>query len=95
MANRETPVKILPAETPSTAVASLASGSREPAGQLIHRSDEPGPASRGESFYGWRVVAAAFTVAVFGWGTGFYGPQSIWRLFANRAAGQSHSCRER
>jgi MFS family permease len=25
-------------------------------------------------FYGWRVVAAAFTVAVFGWGTGFYGP---------------------
>jgi len=74
VANRETPVKILPAETPSTAVASLASGSREPAGQLIHRSDEPGPASRGESFYGWRVVAAAFTVAVFGWGTGFYGP---------------------
>ncbi len=25
-------------------------------------------------FYGWRVVVAAFTVAVFGWGTGFYGP---------------------
>ncbi len=25
-------------------------------------------------FYGWRIVAAAFTVAVFGWGTGFYGP---------------------
>lgn len=25
-------------------------------------------------FFGWRVVAAAFTVAVFGWGTGFYGP---------------------
>jgi MFS family permease len=24
-------------------------------------------------FYGWRVVAAAFTVAVFGWGTGLYG----------------------
>ncbi|SEC21332.1 Cyanate permease [Rhizobiales bacterium GAS188] len=26
------------------------------------------------SFYGWTVVAAAFVVAVFGWGVGFYGP---------------------
>jgi hypothetical protein len=26
------------------------------------------------SFYGWRVVAAAFVLAVFGWGLGFYGP---------------------
>jgi MFS family permease len=25
-------------------------------------------------FYGWTVVAAAFVVAVFGWGVGFYGP---------------------
>lgn len=25
-------------------------------------------------FDGWRVVAAAFVVAVFGWGLGFYGP---------------------
>lgn len=25
-------------------------------------------------FFGWRVVAADFTLAVFGWGTGFYGP---------------------
>lgn len=25
-------------------------------------------------FYGWRVVAGAFVVAVFGWGIGFYGP---------------------
>lgn len=25
-------------------------------------------------FFGWRVVGAAFTVAVFGWGLGFYGP---------------------
>jgi hypothetical protein len=30
--------------------------------------------SRGSGFYGWRVVAAAFVVAVFGWGVGFYGP---------------------
>ncbi len=26
------------------------------------------------SFYGWRVVQAAFVMAVFGWGLGFYGP---------------------
>src|SRR5262245_26177405 len=25
-------------------------------------------------FYGWRVVAAAFVLATFGWGLGFYGP---------------------
>lgn len=25
-------------------------------------------------FYGWRVVAAAFVLAMFGWGFGFYGP---------------------
>jgi hypothetical protein len=27
-----------------------------------------------QPFFGWRVVAGAFTVAVFGWGLGFYGP---------------------
>lgn len=26
------------------------------------------------TFFGWRVMWAAFTVAVFGWGVGFYGP---------------------
>jgi hypothetical protein len=26
------------------------------------------------AFYGWRVAGAAFTVAIFGWGLGFYGP---------------------
>lgn len=26
------------------------------------------------TFYGWRVVGAAFVLAVFGWGMGFYGP---------------------
>ena len=25
-------------------------------------------------FFGWRVVWAAFLLAVFGWGVGFYGP---------------------
>jgi len=29
---------------------------------------------RPASFFGWRVVWAAFAVAVFGWGVGFYGP---------------------
>jgi MFS family permease len=33
-----------------------------------------GAISAAPGFFGWRVVAAAFTVAVFGWGTGFYGP---------------------
>jgi len=30
--------------------------------------------ARGGIFYGWRVVAAAFVLAAFGWGLGFYGP---------------------
>lgn len=30
--------------------------------------------SRQETFQGWRVVYAAFVLAVFGWGLGFYGP---------------------
>ncbi len=29
---------------------------------------------RVRGFFGWRVVGAAFVVAVFGWGVGFYGP---------------------
>ncbi len=32
------------------------------------------PGTRAGGFYGWTVVAAAFAVAVFGWGVGFYGP---------------------
>ncbi|HLH89131.1 MAG TPA: MFS transporter [Xanthobacteraceae bacterium] len=32
------------------------------------------PARTTRSFHGWRVVAAAFILAVFGWGMGFYGP---------------------
>jgi MFS family permease len=31
-------------------------------------------AAKQPMFYGWRVVAAAFVLAVFGWGLGFYGP---------------------
>jgi hypothetical protein len=30
--------------------------------------------ARTRPFYGWRVVAAAFVLAAFGWGLGFYGP---------------------
>src|SRR5438132_4058040 len=30
--------------------------------------------TRPGTFYGWRVVAGAFVLAVFGWGIGFYGP---------------------
>ena len=30
--------------------------------------------SRPATFHGWRVVWAAFALAVFGWGLGFYGP---------------------
>ncbi len=32
------------------------------------------PRSGRRGFYGWQVVAAAFVLAVFGWGLGFYGP---------------------
>ena len=30
--------------------------------------------TQARGFYGWRVVAAAFVMAAFGWGIGFYGP---------------------
>jgi Major Facilitator Superfamily len=30
--------------------------------------------ARTGTFYGWRLVAGAFVLAVFGWGIGFYGP---------------------
>jgi Major Facilitator Superfamily len=30
--------------------------------------------ARPVTFYGWRVVSAAFVLAIFGWGLGFYGP---------------------
>jgi MFS family permease len=30
--------------------------------------------TRTKTFFGWRVVAAAFVLAMFGWGMGFYGP---------------------
>lgn len=35
---------------------------------------ETAASARPAPFYGWRVVGAAFVLAVFGWGVGFYGP---------------------
>jgi hypothetical protein len=32
------------------------------------------------TFYGWRVVGAAFVLAAFGWGIGFYGPPVFLRV---------------
>src|SRR4051794_32242604 len=34
-------------------------------------------------FYGWRVVGAAFVLAVFGWGLGFYGPPIFLRVVSD------------
>jgi MFS family permease len=39
-----------------------------------HLTARPAPPIAHRRFFGWRVVGAAFTVAVFGWGVGFYGP---------------------
>src|SRR5258705_3413232 len=50
-------------------------------------------------FDGWRVVSAAFVLAVFGWGMGFYGPPIFleavratrgWPLAVVSAAGAVH-----
>lgn len=35
---------------------------------------------RTKAFYGWRVVGAAFVLAAFGWGMGFYGPPIFLRV---------------
>ena len=32
------------------------------------------PPTQEPRFFGWRVVAAVFVLAMFGWGFGFYGP---------------------
>jgi len=40
--------------------------------------------NRSQLFFGWRVVAAAFVLAMFGWGFGFYGPPVY--LYAVREA---------
>lgn len=35
------------------------------------------------AFYGWRVVAAAFVLAAFGWGMGFFGPPIFLRVIGD------------
>jgi hypothetical protein len=35
-----------------------------------------------EIFYGWRVVAAVFVLAMFGWGLSFHGPPEDVRFIA-------------
>lgn len=40
----------------------------------LNSRDEMATETRSGMFYGWRVVSAAFVLAVFGWGIGFYGP---------------------
>jgi hypothetical protein len=32
-----------------------------------------------QAYFGWQVVSAAFVLAVFGWGIGFYGPSVFLR----------------
>lgn len=36
--------------------------------------------TRPRTFYGWRVVCAAFVLAAYGWGMGFYGPPVFLRV---------------
>ena len=43
------------------------------------------PATLAGTFYGWRVVAAAFVLAVFGWGVGFFGPPVFLQCRARSA----------
>ena len=55
--------------------------------------------ARGGTFYGWRVVGAAFVLGAFGWGMGFFGPPVFlsvvreargWPLVAG--VGGRHAC---
>lgn len=43
-------------------------------GHCAHRRSKAGASEVRGHFFGWRVVASAFAIAVFGWGLGFYGP---------------------
>ena len=36
-------------------------------------------AGEAQAYFGWKVVAAAFVLALFGWGIGFYGPSVFLR----------------
>src|SRR5258708_13816765 len=45
---------------------------------------------RRQIFFGWKVVAAAFAVAAYGWGLGFYGP-SVFLYALHESRGWSVS----
>ena len=49
----------------------------------------------GGRFYGWRVVGAAFVMAVFGWGLGFYGPPVYLHAVREAETGPWRSSRPR
>ena len=57
----------LPVNLPSCPIGD--SSDQPPPGSSV-----PGAPGRAGHFFGWNVVAAAFMIAVFGWGLGFYGP---------------------
>src|SRR5215471_951087 len=40
---------------------------------VLGRMEAAAPAARTGIYHGWLVVGAAFLIAVFGWGIGFYG----------------------
>lgn len=42
------------------------------------------PKSKTAPFFGWYVVAAAFVLAIFGWGVGFYGPPIYLQMVVQR-----------
>src|SRR5262249_12999410 len=41
---------------------------------VLGRMEAAAPAATRSIYHGWLVVGAAFLIAVFGWGIGFYGP---------------------
>ena len=41
---------------------------------FLNRSETTAPAANTGIYHGWVVVGAAFLIALFGWGIGFYGP---------------------
>ena len=64
---------------------------------MIEPVDDPTSSALGvrSSFFGWRVVAAAFVVAVFGCGVGFFGPSVFLNVLHERRGWPSRRSRWR
>jgi MFS transporter len=60
-------------ESPFLDVSAATVAFASPVGQAAIMSSVRKVRSLAPGFHGWRVVAAAFVLAVFGWGLGFYG----------------------